>query len=751
MGKSKAGLAVLSALVALPGAAGAQTRSTQLEEVVVTAQKRAESLQDTPISLAAFSGDQLEQFGIDDLGDITARTPNVDITPFPNSRSSLVIFMRGVGNNDSQTTQDPAVGIYFDGVYVGRSIGLTKDVADLERIEILRGPQGTLYGRNTTGGAINMISAKPAGEFALKGVLAAGNRDYQKALVQLDTPTIANLSAKISYSKAEKGPWVENAKGGKGFVEEDREAGRFVLRWDISDTFSLDYAYDISEIVGPQPYYQVLRINEDRAVTPQNLADAIAGGASQDTINNLQNDLLVGTLFTPQFRERASEDRLSKGEWDVPVEDSVTEVSGHTLTLTWDLPFGTLKSISAYREVSEDVIMDYGAGVEWFDVMVAIDQDQTSQELQLVGDIGESVNYVAGLYYFEENGFEHEVDTIGGSVGEDRTIDSENKASAIYGQLSWTPESQRDLTLTVGARYTEDDRCAEKYSINFTNSPNNTQQACDTWSNFNPSITASYDINDQVNTYAKVVTGYKSGGYNVRSTEAGFQPAFDEEEMIAYEIGVKSTLADNRVRLNAAVFRSDYTDMQIQQILDNTAVFLTDVFNAGEAEIQGFEFDLTAILSEGLTLNLGYGYTDAEFVEVIDNNPNSATFRQDVSDRYIMPYAPENTYSLVLEYQFPYFGIGNLRAIVDYNWRDERYGTASNDDMEGFFLDDYGLLGARLNWSEIDLGGSELSLALWGKNITDEEYLVHDISQAYFHSGYFGELASYGLDVTLQF
>ncbi len=752
MGKTTKSLAALTAMAILPaGEVLAQKRSTQLEEVVVTAQKREESLQDTPISLAAFSGDHLEQFGIDDLGDITARTPNVDITPFPNSRSSLVIFMRGVGNNDSQTTQDPAVGVYVDGVYVGRSIGLTKDVADLERIEVLRGPQGTLYGRNTTGGAINMISAKPAGEFGLKTILAAGNRDYRKALVQLDTPTLANLSAKVSYSKAEKGPWVDNAKGGKGFVEEDREAARFVVRWDASDVFSVDYAYDMSEIVGPQPFYQVLRINEDRVVTPQYLANAIAGGASQETVTALQNDLIVGTLFTPQFRERASEDRLDEGQWDVPVEDSVTDVSGHTLTLTWDLPFGTLKSISAYREVSEDVIMDYGAGVEWFDVMVKIDQDQTSQELQLVGDISDSLNYVAGLYYFEENGFEHEVDTIAGSVGEDRTIVSENKASAIYGQLNWTPESLRALTWTLGARYTEDDRCATKRSINFTNSPNNTQSACDTWSNFNPSLTASYDINDQVNTYAKVVTGYKSGGYNVRSTEAGFQPAFDEEEMISYEVGVKSTLLDNRVRLNAAAFYSDYTDMQIQQILDNTAVFLTDVFNAGEAEIAGFEVDVTAVLAEGLTLNVGYGYIDAEFVEVIDNNPNSDTFMQDVSDNYIMPYAPENTYSVVLEYQFPYFGIGNLRAMVDYNWRDERYGTASNDDIEGFFLDDYGLLGARLNWSEIDLGGVEMSVALWGKNIMDEEYIVHDISQAYFHSGYFGELASYGLDVTLQF
>lgn len=752
MSNTRPWLAALIALVMISSAAAqAQARGTQLEEVVVTAQKRAESLQDTPISLAAFSSDQLEQFGVVNLGDITARAPNVDITPFPNSRSSLIIFMRGVGNNDSQSTQDPAVGVYFDGVYVGRSVGLTKDVADLERVEVLRGPQGTLYGRNTTGGAINMISAKPAGEFALKQVVATGNRGHRKALVQLDTPTYGNVSAKLSYTESDKSHWVGNINSNNDFVEEDRKAGRFVLRWDISETLSVDYAYDLSEIVGPQPYYQVLRINEDRAVDQQDVTDAINSGASQDEITALQNDLLVGALFTPQFRERASESRLGQGEWDVDVEDSITDVSGHALTLTWDLPVGTLKSISAYRELSEDVVMDYGAGVEWFDVQVFIEQDQLSQELQLVGDIGDSVSYVSGLYYFKEHGSEKEIDTAGGSVVENREIDSTNEAWAVYGQFTWVPAFLREAGITLGARYTEDDRCAKKFSINFNNSPNNTQQACDSWSNFNPSLTLTYAVTDDINTYAKAVSGYKSGGFNVRSTEAGFQPAFDEEEMISYELGVKSTLWDNRLRLNAAVFRSEYSDMQIQQIIDNTAIFLTDVFNAGEAEIQGFEIDVTAVLSEGLTLNVGYGYTDADFVEVIDNNPNSPTFQQDVSADYIMPYAPQHTYSVALEYQFPDFGIGVLRGVVDYNWRDERFGTASNDDMEGFFLDDYGLWGARLSWSEIDLMGARMTLAAWGKNLANEEYLVHDISQAYFHSGYFGELRSYGLDLTVEF
>ncbi len=737
---------------AVPASAETAQRSLQLEEVVVTAQKREESLQETPISIAAFGGDALERIGADDLGDITARAPNVDITPFPNSRSSLVIFMRGVGNNDSQTTQDPAVGVYLDGVYVGRSVGLTSEVADLERIEVLRGPQGTLYGRNTTGGAINMITAKPAGEFGLKQVYSNGNRGHWKSLTQLDTPEFAGLSAKLSYAESSHNGWVDNVNGSRDFSEEDKQAFRGALRWDVNDSFSVDYAYDESEIVGPQAFYQVLSINEDRVVSPQDVLDAIAAGLDPDVINQLSNDALVTALFTPQFRERASENRQGQGAWSIPVEDSMTDIEGHNLTFTWDLPFGTFKAISGYRELAESIVMDYGSGVSgWFDVRVDIEHDQLSQEFQLVGDIGDSLSYVAGLYYFKEHGREQEVDNAGGAVVEDRDIISTNEAWAVYGQATWTPAFWDKLDLTAGLRYTEDERFAKKRSINFTNSPNNTQQASDSWSNINPSLTANVRWNDELSSYAKVVTGYKSGGFNVRSTEGGFQPAFDEEEMISYEVGIKSVWWDNRLRLNMAGFYSEYTDMQIQQIIDNTKIFLTDVFNAGEAEIEGFELDLTAVLSQGLTATLAYGYTNAEFTEVIDNNPNSDTFGQDVSGTYTMPYAPEHTYSVALDYEFAPFSFGVLRATVDYNWRGERFGTASNDDMEGFFLDDYGLLGARVSLSDMELFGANLAVSAWGKNLENKEYLVHNISMGYFRSGYFGELASYGLELKVEF
>ncbi len=734
-------------------------RATQLEEIVVTAQKKKQLLQETPISMAAFGAPALEKMGVSDLEDITAQVPNVDITPFPNSRSSLIIFMRGVGNNDSQTTQDPAVGVYLDGVYLGRTVGLTTDVADLDRVEVLRGPQGTLYGRNTTGGAINLLTAKPQGEFGLKQVLGLGTRGHMNLKTQVETPLWNGLAAKLSLVGDANDGWVNNINAGPDFGELDKRGGRLALLWNPSPGLSVDYAFDTSRSTGPQQFYQVLRINEDNANTSmatqtalENERDAIlaGGGTPPDQLAmSLAGIVIVNETLIPEFRARASESRLDNGEWDVPVRDSITDVSGHHLIASWNTPLGEFKSTSAYRDLFEFVIMDYGSGVQWFDVEIDIEHQQLSQEFQLVGEYNQAWDYVAGLYYYTEEGREHEIDRIAGDVAEDRTIWSDNNAWAAYGQLSWSPHSLTALEISLGGRYTVDQRKARKYSINFTDSPDNTQSGEGKWSNFTPSLSVSYDWDGGFSTYGKVVTGYKSGGFNVRSTEDNFLPPYDEENMISYELGYKSTWWDNRLQLNLAAFYSEYTDMQIQQILDNSKIYLTDVFNAGESEIKGFELDLVAVPLPGLTTSLAYGFTDAQFTEVIDNNPNSQTYQEDISAIYTMPYAPEHTWTVNLDYEFPPLAGLQLQGWLGYRWRDVRFGTASNPDMEGFKLDRYGLLDTRLSLSGMRLFGLDTSLALWGRNVTDEEYLVHDISMSFFHSGYFGEPRTVGLDLSL--
>ena len=232
----------------------------------------------------------------------------------------------------------------------------------------------------------------------------------------------------------------------------------------------------------------------------------------------------------------------------------------------------------------------------------------------------------------------------------------------------------------------------------------------------------------------------------MRSTEAGFSPAFDEEEVTSFEIGIKSTWLDNRLRFNGAAFRTEYDDMQIQQITDVATIFLTDVFNAGEAEIDGFEFDLTAMLTEGLLVTVNYGYTDAQFKSVV-------TPSGDITDFFVMPYAPRHSYNVTIDYEFAPLSFATLRASANYSWRDEQVGTADiRNDIDGFFLDDYGLFNARLTMDDIKLGGpGTFKISAWGKNLDNKDYLVHSISQGSSHNAYFGERRSYGVDVTYQF
>ncbi|WP_286695773.1 TonB-dependent receptor [Spongiibacter sp. UBA1325] len=703
--------------------AGAVANDLALEEVLVTAEKRESSLQDTPISLLAFSNERLDRFGITDLADVAGLAPNVTITPFPNSRSSLVIFMRGVGNNDSQTTQDAAVGIYIDGVYVARSIGLGSDVADLERIEVLRGPQGTLYGRNTTGGAINLITAKPADEFGVSQKVSVGNRDYWQSLTKIESGKVGQFAGKFTYMESAHDGWVKNTGSGDNFGAEDKKAGRVAVRWDASESVTVDYAYDFSEIEGPQQYYQPTE------------------------------------SFVPGLYPNASDQRSETGSWSGGVKPSNTDISGHSLTVTWDTAVGTVKSITGYRELEESIEQNYGGGAPGFAVSVDIDQDQFSQEFQLVGDAGANIRYVAGLYYFEEDGLEEEFDTAPVPPTfaifpvEDRTIKSDAKAYAAYGQITWSPEAlEQRLDVTLGGRYTVDKRSATKdSSVYFVGGE---QSDSDEWSNFNPSLTLDYAWSDDLSTYAKVVTAYKAGGYNVRSTEAGFQPPFDEENMTSFELGMKSSWLNNRITANASVFHAEYEDMQLQQVTNNATIFLTDVYNVGEAEIDGLELDVMAVLVPGLTMQLSYGYTDADFVEYIDQRNGAPTQGQNIADQAEMPYAPEHNYTIGLEYQRAVGTGANtsmLTASLDYSWTDERYGTAFNDDIEGYFLDDYGVVNGRVALSGMTIGSTELEVAFWGRNLDDEEYKVHSISLGAYQSAYFGEPKSYGVDVKLSF
>jgi iron complex outermembrane recepter protein len=713
-------LAIAGAASAGVHAQGSDTRATALEEVIVTAERRETSLQDTPISVLAFGAPQLEKLGVDDLSDLQSSVPNLSIRQFPNSQASLRAYIRGIGNNDVQMTLDPSVAVYIDGFYVARSIGLSNEVADLQRIEVLRGPQGSLYGRNSIGGAINMVTAKPTGELGLKQTVSVGSLDYLRSSTNLNLPKVGDFSAKLSLVAGTKDGQVENKGSGPNFGDNDNIGARVAVNWSPVDGFSADYAFDYSDVDTGVLYYQTVA-----QPYPQ-------------------------YSFLPYSKNRMDEVTPKH-----PVDESTLKVTGHSLTLAWEVSDAlTVKSLTGYREVEQHVYQDYGANPlaarmfanDPFDN----DQDQFSQEFQFLGSLLDgSVDYVAGLYYFDESGQEDTTDYYFDYELPRRLTDANNTADAVFGRVTWTPPVlEQRLHLTAGLRYSEDERdvSTDRYASGFRYQ---SARADGKWHNTSPDFTASFDITPDVNVYAKYVEGYKTGGFNGRGASVlAITSPVDEENITTIEAGFKAQFLDNRVRLNAAAFTSDYEDIQLSFALLGDPTNVVN-YNAGKASIDGVELDLSAVLVEGLVLTASYGYLDTKIDEVI--NPLTG-IDDSKTQRYVLPGAPENTWTLDLEYTFPAFTFGELVADVNYAARDEM--EFVSQPRTGYLVPDYDLWNARLTLRDICVGGpGKASVALWGKNLADEEYLLDGIEAFPWSplSAPFGEERTWGVDVTYEF
>ena len=491
------GSGLLASSFSLEAYAQEGSNSLELEEVVVTAQRKSQSLQETPISLTAFGEERLEIDGINSLNDLGSKVPSLTIEPFPINNATLRIFIRGVGIADVQVTQDPPVGVYVDGVYIARSTGTALDVAELQRIEVLRGPQGTLYGRNTTGGAINLVTQRPTTEsFEFKEKLTFGNRNQFGSKTSANIPLGDTLAAKVAYLATRRDGFIENTGPGGDFGDREVEGYRLDFRWDVNDSMTVDYAYDKSEYEYINYIYQAIRPAE----------------------NNKGQAEPVREFSVTQ--SKYSDDRFDSMASFRPMETSETEIEGHSVILTKDFYNVQVKYIAAYRELYDASYADLGGGIgsgryrtdshEYCGpavraqtgedclplVVPQISQEQISHELQFIGSLfNESLDYIFGAYYFEEEAVEdnsplhHQFSSelsdtllpllepvlapvIGTvlSLGDVSIVNMlsqhyevENTARALFGQFTWTPGILDDrLSLTIGGRYSKDSRAAIK-------------------------------------------------------------------------------------------------------------------------------------------------------------------------------------------------------------------------------------------------------------------------------------------------
>jgi iron complex outermembrane receptor protein len=730
---SSKGLSIECLIAAAVGiaiaAARPATAQEAIQEVVVTAQKREENLQSTPIAISALSGDALQKRGVTDFAGIARTSPSINFTPYPSSNNTLILYMRGQGVSDpNQITADGSVALYQDGFYISRPQLSTFDLADVERVEVLRGPQGTLYGRNTTGGAVNIISRKPSGELDFKENLGFGNRGYMRSLTAIDLPKVGGLSSKVTLLYSNRDGFVKNPGPGEDFGKDRQKAGRVSLRWQSSENFAADYFYERGDLDSTPNYYQNPGLN-----------GKVPGYVSSGEPN--------GTAWRPV---------------DLPLGNGKYDANG--LTLTWNLGAAmTFKSLTSYRGLDSTYTQDYAdaftdpttvaftgpVGFRTFDI---VHSHSFTQEFQLVGDVGKRLKYVSGIYYFQEGASHFERVSIPIPAflfyqTQNRFVAAEAKSRALYAQTTWTPPVLDDrLDLTFGARYTKDDRAATRNVdksiaglgvIAQETGASNDQH----FSKFNPAFTANFGWTSDINTYLRIATGYKAGGSSESGGIGTFGRTFGPEKVTTYELGLKSYWLDRRVRLNAAAFQSRFSDMQLA--FNTTPADLSIVLsqNAGKATVNGLELELLTLPFEGLNLSVDYTYLDPQIKEVtalagtvFDPQVNPASpykVGQNVAPVFQLPYAPKGIVNVSADYTFLHTARGSLSTQLNYRWQDRQYTTAPvgpavpNSDLNS--VPPYGVLDARLTWNLELANQKSARISLWGLNVTNERYPAHVI------------------------
>ncbi len=700
-----------------------------LEEVIVTAQKREQSLQDVPISVSVLGEEMLATRGIDTLTDIGANVPNLYVNPVNNTPTSVRMFIRGIGQNDVQLTQDPSVALYLDGVYVGTSIGAGFEGVDVQRLEILRGPQGTLYGRNASGGAVNIITRRASIDaLEFRQDLTGGNLGVFKANTVINAPISDKAAIKLNYFHTEREELVENKGAGENFGMKDNDSVVVDVRLDATDTFSMDYRYEKAWGDSSQRLEQITQTSD--SVLSRFTA------ISQVTDQRLDD-------VTP-LREIAQND---------------LEIDAHTLFLTWEAGDAlTVKSITAWREldntyfsdplataVGDYTLIGRGAGAPSYAVSEAA-FEQFSQEIQLLGNT-DNLEYVVGLYYYRDESSQDADDSS--TLGVLRPTDyseAENESLAAFGQFIYIPQlMDQRWQITVGARYSEDNRKAfrNNASVGFIGHYD------EDFDNFTPSLTLGFDITDDMNAYGKIVSGFRSGGTSQRSANAElFASGFDEEDILSYELGFKGDFWDQRARLNLAAFYMELDGLQAS-IQTGATPGQRDFLPIDDNTIKGFEFDLTLLLTEGLSLRFDYGYLDTELGE---QSIDSAVGSFDLVG--VMSYAPESSYTASLDYSLPVSN-GILDFNLNYAYQDEV--STSININDNTTLADYELWGAAVTWADISLGSvpGNLKVIVWGKNLADEEYgIISTAAWGAFGASEvttFGDPRSYGITLSYNF
>ena len=726
-------LAGVSAIAALPAPAFAQDQAAAQEtaqqqadddvdaaneDIVVTARRTEENVQRVPSAISAFSEKSLDRIQATDTTGLQGAVPNLNIVQGRGSSNATNIFIRGIGQPDALQTFDPAVGVYVDDVYLSRIRGNQLDMLDVERVEVLRGPQGTLYGKNTIGGALKFVSRRPDQQFRANGAIYLGSYGQLELRGAASGPVSDTIAAGFAVMRAKRDGYVEDSADDREYNDRDSIGGRAAIAFTPSSTVRIDLAADYS--------HDDAKLNVGRPVN--NLISAF--------LLPLPVDDAVGT---------GSYDWTGRTTPGLPNTTKLTHY-GFAGTAAVDVSEALmLKSITAYRDLSTDDYVDIDAS-QWQlgDVFVGVDQKQFSQEFQLAYT-GDRLNAVAGLYYLKEDVTSHQE-----AYADDflrfslllppftflRTVDDdlETKSYAAFANASY--EIVPNVRLSGGLRYTKETKDYFRTTTIFTNFPGLAGTfvfAPDKgkWSDWSPMVSVDWQVDPATMLYARAAKGFKSGGFNGRANTARESSAYEPETAWSYEAGFKTTIA-GQLRLNGALFHTDYKDFQarVGEADDSTdpATPLLTVLNVGKLRIRGAELEANWTPTDGLLLDAQVGYLDADYKEFEDRR-----FPDDSRAFQTPAFAPKWTLRLGGQYSFDLGTSGaiTIGAQARYKSRTalavdntliigtgtETGGTTT--EVEGLFQEGYWVEDARIVY---ETGNKHFAFGLYGNNLSDKAY-----------------------------
>lgn len=726
-------------------AAAGEEGQPGLVDIVVTATKRETNLQDTPISMAVMGEEDLKKRQASSLLDLSdGAIPSLRISTFESRQTALTVGMRGIVPDDAnQPAREQGVGVYVDGVYLGRQHGLNAGFLDVERIEVLKGPQGTLFGRNTEGGAVNMVLRAPTGEFGGKATAGLGNYGAYNGSLRLNLPEIGGFSIKLDGAIQHQSATTKNPLAGqKGWNYFHRYGGRAAVRWRPTESLTADFAIDSGRDESTAFLSQLINFNPTgRPVAT--VAQIAANG----------NRLPSGTIAPLPSIVTVQPDRAETASVGVPQQPSIGKTFGVSAKFAWDIgEDAELRSTTAWRTVSDrqfdnsglanrtPVFTPNGSFSRYS--IATLDQRQFSQELQLVGSLGD-IDYVLGGYYFNEraedsartpNTNRWNADGSSYTIIDPLTYPLSPtarasvafaKSYAIYGQGTYNLDA---FKLTVGGRITRDEKNGRLFTVNgvatnFTFVENDKR--------FDPLVTMAWELSETVNLYAKFATGYRAGGASSRSLN---YRSFGPESVKSYEIGAKTEFFDRMVRLNIAGYIMDRSDTQVDfnffipQSNGTVRNTLETVNAEGATKIRGIEADLTVRLVEGLSMGLSYAYTYTkvpparntvqEQLNASLTPPVTTPVFQDV---YIL-YTPKHALSGSIDYDMPVGNAGMmLKLHLDANYSSPAFSFVS----ENVKTDKSFIVNGRLSLAEIPVSdnGRTLAVSLWARNLLNESHI----------------------------